>query len=150
MCDPAVKAKIMSVLGSWYRQFKDDPTMKLVAGLYASCGGGKKVITHGAPLESRAEELMPRNEQVVSRTAATEAYENQQARYETEAAERAERKAKERSLAQQREDEKQAAKDAKKKKKTGPAPKRAPFNFEAVRRVPLPSLKSHKLTSAYR
>ncbi|KAL8277961.1 hypothetical protein RQP46_009593 [Phenoliferia psychrophenolica] len=113
MCDAAVKAKIMSVLGSWYRQFKDDPSMKLVASLYASCGGGKKTV---------------------SRTAATEAYENQQARYEREAAERAERKAKERTLAQEKEDQKLAkelaAKDAKKKKK-GPVPKRAPFNFEA-------------------
>lgn len=75
--------------------------------------------------------------QAVSRTAATEAYENQQARYEREAAERAERKANERSAAKEKEDLKlareQAARDAKKKKKAGPAPKRAPFNFEAVR-----------------
>lgn len=42
-CDEKVKRKIMSVLGSWHRQFKDDPRMQLVAGLYASCGGGKKV-----------------------------------------------------------------------------------------------------------
>lgn len=41
--DARVKAKIMSVLGSWYRQFRDDPRMQLVAGLYVSCGGGKKV-----------------------------------------------------------------------------------------------------------
>ena len=43
-CDKVVKAKIMSVLGSWYRQFKDDPQMKLVAGLYVSCGGGAKKV----------------------------------------------------------------------------------------------------------
>lgn len=41
--DERVKKKIMSVLGSWYRQFHDDPRMQLVAGLYAACGGGKKV-----------------------------------------------------------------------------------------------------------
>ena len=72
-----MKRKIMSVLGSWHRQFKDDPTMQLVAGLYGSCGGG----TRRAP----------------DKTAATEAYEQQQARYEREAAERAERKMKDRS-----------------------------------------------------
>lgn len=27
------------VLRSWYIQFKDDPRMKLVAGLYKQCGG---------------------------------------------------------------------------------------------------------------
>lgn len=42
-CDEKVKRKIMSVLSSWYRLFKDDKGMQLVAGLYSSCGGGKKV-----------------------------------------------------------------------------------------------------------
>lgn len=41
--DPQVKKKLMQVLGSWYIQFKDDPKMQLVAGLYKSCGGGKTV-----------------------------------------------------------------------------------------------------------
>lgn len=41
--DAKVKRKIMNVLASWNRQFKDDPKMQLVAGLYNSCGGGKKV-----------------------------------------------------------------------------------------------------------
>jgi hypothetical protein len=41
--DQRVKKKIMAVLASWHNQFKDDPKMQLVAGLYASCGGGKKV-----------------------------------------------------------------------------------------------------------
>ncbi|KAK4704651.1 LAS seventeen-binding protein 5, partial [Phenoliferia sp. Uapishka_3] len=113
--DASVKAKIMSVLGSWYRQFKDDPKMQLVAGLYASCGGGKKTV---------------------SRTAATEAYENQQARYEREAAERAERKARERNAAQEKIDhkfaEKLAAKEGRTKKKApGPTPTRKVFNLQA-------------------
>jgi hypothetical protein len=43
MIEPRVKRKIMSVLASWHRQFKDDARMQLVAGLYVSCGGGKKV-----------------------------------------------------------------------------------------------------------
>jgi len=41
--EPQVKKKVMSVLGSWHVQFKDDPKMQLVAGLYKSCGGGKQV-----------------------------------------------------------------------------------------------------------
>lgn len=38
--DPRVKKKNMQVLGSWYIQFKDDPRMRTVAGLYKACGGG--------------------------------------------------------------------------------------------------------------
>jgi hypothetical protein len=41
--DPRVKKKLMSVLASWYRQFKDDPRMQNVAGLYRKCGGGQQV-----------------------------------------------------------------------------------------------------------
>lgn len=111
--DPAVKRKIMSVLASWHRQFKGDPTMQLVAGLYVSCGGG----TRKAP----------------DRTAATEAYEKQQAKYEREAAERTERKMKDRSdkelakerIAKEKEDREKA-------KRKGNKVKRPPFNFEAV------------------
>ncbi|ORY66925.1 hypothetical protein BCR35DRAFT_308360 [Leucosporidium creatinivorum] len=110
--DDRVKKKIMSVLGSWYRQFKDDPTMQSVAGVYASCGGGKKTV---------------------SRTAATEAYERQQAKYEQEARERAERKALERSnkekekarLAQEKEDRAKAKRNPQQARV-----KRPPFNFE--------------------
>lgn len=38
--DERVKKKIASVLASWHRQFKDDPKMQLVAGLYKTCGFG--------------------------------------------------------------------------------------------------------------
>lgn len=44
MTDEHVKRKLMAVLASWHRQFKDDPKMSTVSGLYAQCGGGKKVI----------------------------------------------------------------------------------------------------------
>jgi hypothetical protein len=43
LTDDAVKKKLMSVLASWHRQFKDQPGMSLVAGLYVSLGGGKRV-----------------------------------------------------------------------------------------------------------
>ncbi|BGO90721.1 hypothetical protein NBRC10512v2_002974 [Rhodotorula toruloides] len=113
--DPKVKKKLMQVLGSWYVQFKDDPKMQLVAGLYKSCGGGKTQPT---------------------RSAATDAYEAQQARYEREAALRAERKEAERRA---REEEK-ARKEAEKAKKAaamrsataqgGANRRRVKFNFE--------------------
>lgn len=45
LTDDRVKKKLMSVLGSWYRQFKDDPKMHLIAGLYHVCGGsGAKLV----------------------------------------------------------------------------------------------------------
>lgn len=118
--DPRVKKKNMQVLGSWYIQFKDDPRMRTVAGLYKACGGGgsggaaaKQVSSHlftrsrddfsrlAIPLRmfcesdtcKRTADPCPRQ---VSRTDATAAYEAQQERYEREAALRAERKAAER------------------------------------------------------
>ena len=119
--DPRVKKKNMQVLGSWYIQFKDDPRMRTVAGLYKACGGGgsggeaaKQVSCHfklGSrwtfiPLMMYFVLLRVRTVQAdadpalcprqVSRTDATAAYEAQQERYEREAALRAERKAAER------------------------------------------------------
>ncbi len=38
--DARLKRKILSVLAGWSRQFRDDPKMASVAGLYAACGGG--------------------------------------------------------------------------------------------------------------
>ncbi|SCV70614.1 BQ2448_3376 [Microbotryum intermedium] len=112
--DERVKKKIMSTLASWYRQFKDDSRMQLVAGLYASCGGGKKAT---------------------SRTAATEAYERERKRYEEEAAARTERKAAEqRAKLERMENERKAREDAKNRAKKGLAPKtrRPKFDFQAV------------------
>ncbi|KAF9514676.1 hypothetical protein BS47DRAFT_855811 [Hydnum rufescens UP504] len=42
-----VKKKLMSVLWSWHHQFKDDPKMRLIAGLYHACGGpgAKQVVS---------------------------------------------------------------------------------------------------------
>ncbi|GAA6046344.1 hypothetical protein JCM3770_004874 [Rhodotorula araucariae] len=111
--EPQVKKKVMSVLGSWHLQFKDDPKMQLVAGLYKSCGGGKQA----------------------SRSAATEAYEAQQARYEREAALRAERKEAE-HRAREAEKERLAKEKADKARRKEQArvgtsrARRPPFNFE--------------------
>jgi hypothetical protein len=37
--DKRVNKKLLLVLGSWRDQFKNDPSMKLVAGLYKQCRG---------------------------------------------------------------------------------------------------------------
>ncbi|GAA6004935.1 hypothetical protein JCM10207_008456 [Rhodosporidiobolus poonsookiae] len=110
--DQRVQKKLMTVLKSWYLTFKDDPKMQLVAGLYRSCGGGKQA----------------------ARSAATDAYEAQQARYEREAAARTERKEAERR-AREAEKERAAKEKAdkarrKEQERAGSRTKRPPFNFE--------------------
>jgi len=37
--DKRVKKKLLMVLGSWREQYKDDPSMTVVAGLYKQCRG---------------------------------------------------------------------------------------------------------------
>ncbi|GAA5986606.1 hypothetical protein JCM10908_003821 [Rhodotorula pacifica] len=119
--DPRVKKKNMQVLGSWYIQFKDDPRMKTVAGLYKACGGGSA----GAAGKQ------------TSRSDATAAYEAQQERYEREAALRAERKAAERRAREAAEEraaqeklEKARRKEAERARAAGGKVKRPKFNFE--------------------
>ncbi|KZV87756.1 hypothetical protein EXIGLDRAFT_767437 [Exidia glandulosa HHB12029] len=41
--DIRVKKKLMSVLASWHRQFKDDPSMKTIANLYKTCKSDSRV-----------------------------------------------------------------------------------------------------------
>ncbi|KAF8167688.1 hypothetical protein B0H34DRAFT_682695 [Crassisporium funariophilum] len=59
--DKRVKKKLILVLGSWRDQFKSDPSMALVAGLYQQCrGDGKRVgqqeLAHMMGLSLTAEE----------------------------------------------------------------------------------------------
>ncbi|UZJ57346.1 hypothetical protein CBS101457_006666 [Exobasidium rhododendri] len=42
LVDASVRKKLMRVLLSWQNHFKNEPSMRLVAGLYAACGGGRK------------------------------------------------------------------------------------------------------------
>lgn len=119
MTDEHVKRKLMSVLASWHRQFKDDPKMQAVSSLYAQCGGGKKASTASqGPTSPR-----PHAETV---------YEQHQRRAEEEARERAEAKAKERAAKEdekrKQREEKLAAKERERKARSQPA--RKPFNYE--------------------
>lgn len=48
MTDERVKKKLLSVLASWHRQFKEDPRMSVIAGLYQAVGGGQKKVCVGS------------------------------------------------------------------------------------------------------
>ncbi|KAG8891471.1 putative actin patch assembly and actin polymerization protein, partial [Tulasnella sp. 403] len=41
LTDESVKRKLLSLLASWHRQFKDDAKMSTIANLWGSVGGGK-------------------------------------------------------------------------------------------------------------
>ncbi|SPO22043.1 uncharacterized protein UTRI_02040_B [Ustilago trichophora] len=111
LVDASVRKLLMRVLLSWHQQFKDDPSMKMVAGLYHACGGGKK------------SEAQRKNE-------AAEAYRKLQEKQRIEAQIRSDRKAAE---ALQKEEEKKS-----KLRKKGT--KRPAFNFEQEKPAILQSL----------
>lgn len=133
--DDRVKKKIASVLASWHRQFKDDPRMQLVAGMYKSCGLGaaRAAVSLSSTYYLSFKILMgwSNGTQQQQRSAATEAYEREQARYEREASERAERKASEQRARQAEKDRLAQEKiDKQKRKQQGNRVRRPPFNFE--------------------
>lgn len=109
LVDASVRKKLMRVLLSWQNHFKGEPSMRLVAGLYSACGGGKK---SDAQLKSDAAEAYRRRKSLEDR--------ERQVRMDQKAAERL---AKEEEL-----------KRAKEKKKGGNV-KRPTFDFEKVSRL---------------
>ncbi|KAG8736084.1 putative actin patch assembly and actin polymerization protein [Ceratobasidium sp. 414] len=119
MTDEQVKRKLMAVLGSWYRQFKDDPKMHAISNLYVQCGGGRKSTgpTSTSP-RPNAESL----------------YEQHQRDTDEEARARGERKAQERAAKEEekrkQKEEKLAAKACEKERKARSQPARKPFNYE--------------------
>lgn len=105
LVDASVRKKLMRILLSWHLQFRGEPTMRLVAGLYTACGGGRK---SDAQLKSEASETFKKRKE----------------QEETERQMRIDRKAAERL--QKEEDMKME----KERKKGGY--KRPYFNFEKV------------------
>jgi ATPase subunit of ABC transporter with duplicated ATPase domains len=108
MTDKGVKRKLLLVLASLHSQFKDDPRMQLVAGLYEACGGGRKRKTANA---------------------AEQAYAAEQKRLEEEKARRNEEKEKSKKA----KEDKARAKEEKKKKKHASEQQgkpRVPFDLE--------------------
>lgn len=110
--DPKVKKKLLSVLISWHSQFKDDPSMSLVAGLYLQCRPSRQNINagsighHDEALERRKREERERKEKK----------------------EEDKRKAK---LAKEEEKAKQRREEELRRKRAS-QPRRRPFNFEEV------------------
>ncbi|KAH7885985.1 hypothetical protein F5I97DRAFT_1181971 [Phlebopus sp. FC_14] len=107
LTETKVKKKLLSVLASWNTQFKDDPSMSTVAGLYRQCrppdrrslGNNSGPFDGGASLSERKE------------------------KEEKEAAKRRAKQEKEEAKERAR----KAEEDARRKKSR---PQRAPFNFE--------------------
>lgn len=112
LVDASVRKLLMRVLLSWHQQFKDDPSMKMVAGLYHACGGGKK------------SEAQRKNE-------AAEAYRKLQEKQRIEAQIRSDRKAAEQL---QKEEEKKS------KLRNKKGVRRPTFNFEQEKPAILQSL----------
>ncbi|PWY99026.1 hypothetical protein BCV70DRAFT_122727 [Testicularia cyperi] len=113
LVDASVRRLLMRVLLSWHQQFKDDPSMRMVAGLYQACGGGKK---------SEAQK----------KSEAAEAYRKLQEQRRVEAQIRSDRKAAEEL---QKEEERKSKARAKKG-----GPKRPAFSFEQEKPAILQSL----------
>ena len=104
--DVRVKKKLMSVLASWQRQFKDDKSMKTIANLYTTCKNDNRVDSNvlSGVLLMDAKEIDRQKEA---------------ARQKRRDEEEAKRKAKEEAKRKEREARERAAR-----------PRRAPFNFE--------------------
>ncbi|KAI0651985.1 hypothetical protein C8Q79DRAFT_997182 [Trametes meyenii] len=117
LADHKVKKKLSSVLAAWHLQFKDDPSMTLVAGLYKEC---KVATANRASMDRRAVDNI-----------------NAGLNIDTEFIER---KKREEEAKKKREEEKRKAKEEKerrkreeeerKRKAAQPKPKRKPFVFE--------------------
>lgn len=105
LVDASVRKKLMRMLLSWNYQFKGEPTMRIVAGLYSACGGGRK---SDAQLKSEAAEAYKKRKDLDDR--------DRQLRIDQKAAERL----------QKEEDQRQA----KERKKGGN--KRPLFDFQKV------------------
>ncbi|PSS29581.1 hypothetical protein PHLCEN_2v2729 [Hermanssonia centrifuga] len=121
--DPKVKRKLVSVLASWHAQFKDDPSMSLVANLF------NLVKPHTPP--SRAPKPVEEDMYQIDSAGLGlgESYEER-------------RRKEERERREKKDEEKRKAKEAKEaekllrlkkleeEKRKKSAPKRKPFNFE--------------------
>jgi hypothetical protein len=124
--DQKVKKKLMAVLASWHSQFKDDPSMSVVTGLFRQCRPADRrsqgyshsadPLSHG-PSSDYERKMKERDEKELAK---------QRAKREKQEAKQRARKAEE---------------DARKKKTRS---RKAPFDFEAVRDT---HCQSHDLAS---
>ncbi|KAG8999652.1 putative actin patch assembly and actin polymerization protein [Tulasnella sp. JGI-2019a] len=138
LTDETVKRKLMSVLGSWYRQFKDDRKMATVAGLWAQCGGNVKprrpVSIQQSPPRETEDERATRAEIKAAKERAAREEEQERIRRE------AERKRKEK-------EEKQNKKKGGAQAAKGPTPK--PFDFEKEKPLIITSIANASQASIH-
>lgn len=131
--DPKVKKKLVSVLGAWHTQFKDDPSMSNVSHLYNLVKPATPV-RRAAPAPPQVVYNRPEedfNFDVDERKSREEIR-----RIQEEDRKEEKRRAKEAKEAAKRkaiEEEEERKRKAKAKASTANKPKRKPFNFEQVR-----------------
>ena len=132
--DPKVKKKLVSVLGAWHTQFKDDPSMSLVANLYNVAKPSSPTVRHKPQPITRPDDDLYQIEAAGLGLGANSdyGYYDERRKREKEDAERKEekRKAKEAKRKAQEEEEERRRKE---KEKAKGKPKRKPFNYEQVR-----------------
>lgn len=121
--DEHVRKKMMSLFGSWHRQFKDDSSMRTAAGLYSTV----------KPNHRASASLTQNLSSVGMNTEATERARRQK--------EKEDRKAKEREAEEERKKLKQAQKEAAwNQAHKKPNKQRKPFNFEQEKPAILSSI----------
>ncbi len=121
--DQRVKKRLLSVLASWHRQFKDDPSMKLVSKIYPSVQAllsSQRILLNDLRKLGGTGGLSPGAEEREARER-KEMERKQKGREEKEA-----RKAKAREEVERKGRDKAAAKDPQRR----PNKQRKPFNFE--------------------
>jgi hypothetical protein len=127
--DPKVKKKLLSVFASWHSQFKTDPSMTLVAGLYRQYRPADKPPRQKAA-DTEVEQLFTKmgvGKATGMDPGMISEYERRREKEERDSAKRKAKEAKEKA--------KRAEEDAKRKKTRS---RRQPFDFEKVR-ISLPT-----------
>ena len=142
--DQKVKKKLVSVLGAWHTQFKDDPSMNSVANLY------NVVKPHHAASASRGSHSVEDMYQIDAAGLGSSQEESYEERRRREERERKEKKEEEKRKAKEAKEAKEAEKlrlkllEEEKRKSRGKNKRQAAFNFEQVCRdfwnCPLPEL----------
>ncbi|KAH7930500.1 hypothetical protein BV22DRAFT_1054598 [Leucogyrophana mollusca] len=130
--DPKVKKKLLAVLLSWNNQFKSDPSMSMVAGLYRQC----------RPVDRRSHGYS--NSTDVDKMWGEDPAETERRRKEREEKELAKKRAKQ-AKEEAKEKARKAEEDARRKKSR---PKRAPFSFEAEKPKILTSIANASQASS--
>ncbi|MCO5583342.1 hypothetical protein L7F22_037252 [Adiantum nelumboides] len=113
LVDASVRKKLMRMLLVWKHLYSKEPTMRIPAGLYSACGGGRK---SDAQMKSEAAEAYRKRKQLEDR--------DRQVRMDRKAAER-----------MQKEEDARRAKDSKKK-----GGGRTTFDFEKEKPIILSTL----------